>query len=138
MQRRITITDVREHRRADPNSEAKKQEIVWTSPNASAVAHCWYPFEHHVDNFLRLTLTSFHKHAQAPNVETHSRAGWKISDYGLLSGNAGSARGKRCQLQQYKKKKSERNKNMIPMKKLSWGLFEAVRFIFQCPVFIVH
>lgn len=37
------------------------------------------------------------------------------------------------------KKGSERNrKNMIPLKILSWELFEAVRFIFQCPVFIVH
>lgn len=94
------MTNEKDQRKADPNSEAKKQESVWTSPHAGAGPHCWYPFEQHVDNFLRLTLTSFHKHAQAPNVEIHFRAGWKISDYGLLSGNAGSARGKRCQLQQ--------------------------------------
>lgn len=37
-----------------------------------------------------------------------------------------------------KKDQKETEKNMIPLKVLSWGLFEAVRFIFQCPVFIVH
>jgi len=55
-------------------------------------------------NFLRLTLTSSHNYAQALSVEIYSRAGWKISDNGLLSGNAGSARGKDVNFNSKKKK----------------------------------
>lgn len=43
------------------------------------------------------------------SVEIHSRAGWKISDNGLLSGNAGSARGKDVNFNS-KKKGSERSR----------------------------
>jgi len=41
---------------------------------------------------------------QTLSVEIHPRAGWKISDNGLLSGNAGSARGKDVSSDRKKKK----------------------------------
>lgn len=71
------------------------------------------------------------------SVEIHSRAGWKISDNGLLSGNAGSARGKDVNFNSKKKDQKEAEK-MIPLKIASRGLFEAVWFIFQCCVFIAQ
>lgn len=71
------------------------------------------------------------------SVEIHSRAEWKISDNGLLSGNAGSARGKDVNFNSKKKDQKEAEK-MIPLKIASWGLFEAVWFIFQCCVFIAQ
>lgn len=35
-------------------------------------------------------------------------------------------------------RKKQEKKKKIPLKIVSWGLFEALGFIFQCSVFIVH
>lgn len=67
-----------------------------------------YPLAHPVDEVLQLTLTSSHEQAQALSVEIRLRAGWKIFDDGLLSGSAGSARGKDVNFNSKRKKKDQK------------------------------
>lgn len=99
-----------------------------------------YPLAHPVDEVLQSTLTSSHEQAQALSVEIRLRAGWKIFDDGLLSGSAGSARGKDVNFNSKRKKKrikKKQRKSDTIEDTLLGPFFRAVGFIFQGSLFIV-